>query len=80
MRLSKTKPLNWFTELFTIGYLKTHTFSTIFIYAILVIAIVGFISTFSKFTSLSLGAFIIKLLFTFIVIYLIKLFFEKYRI
>jgi hypothetical protein len=80
MQLSKQKPLDWFTELFTIGYLKAHTFSTIFIYAILVIAISGLISTIKSFTTLALGVFIIKLIFTLVVIYLIKLFFEKYRI
>ncbi|HOZ35574.1 MAG TPA: hypothetical protein PLK55_01150, partial [archaeon] len=63
MRLSKQKPLNWFTELFTIGYLKTHTFSTIFIYAILIIAIIGFISVMKSFTPLALGVFVLKLIF-----------------
>lgn len=80
MRLSKQKPLDWFTELFTIGYLKTHTFSTIFIYAILVIAIIGFISVMKSFTTLALGVFVLKLIFALVIIYLIKLFFEKYRI
>jgi small-conductance mechanosensitive channel len=80
MRLSKQKPLNWFTELFTIGYLKTHTFSTIFIYAILIIAIIGFISVMKSFTPLALGVFVLKLIFALVIIYLIKLFFEKYRI
>lgn len=75
MRLSKQKPLNWFTELFTIGYLKTHTFSTIFIYAILIIAIIGFISVMKSFTPLALGVFVLKLIFALAVIYLIKLFF-----
>jgi len=78
--LQKTKPLDWFLETFTTGYLKQHTFSTIFIYAILVIALFGFINQFSKFTIESFGIFILKLLFTFAVVCLIKLFFENYNL
>jgi hypothetical protein len=80
MQLSKRKPLDWFTELFTVGYLRIHTFSTIFIYAILVIAIIGFFSVITKFTFLEFSLYFLKLIFTFAVIYLIKLFFEKYKI
>lgn len=79
MQLSESKPLSWYTEIFTCGYFRTHTFSTIFIYAIIVIAIIGFISVIKSFTALVLWTFVLKLIFTFAVIYLIKLFFEKYR-
>ena len=79
MQLSESKPLSWYTEIFTCRYFKTHTFSTIFIYAIIVIAIIGFISVMNSFTILTLWAFVLKLIFAFAVIYLIKLFFEEYR-
>ncbi len=80
MQLSKRRPLDWFTEIFTVGYIRSHIFSTLFIYSILLIAILGFIKQFSKFTILTLVIFILKLLFAFVVIYLIKLFFEKYKL
>ncbi|MFA5745488.1 MAG: hypothetical protein WCX82_03235 [archaeon] len=78
--LQKVKPIEWFLETFTTRYLKQHTFSTIFIYAILVIVLFGFINQFSKFTLGAFGIFILKLIFTIVVICLIKLFFENYNL
>ena len=80
MQLSKKKSLDWFTEIFTIRYLKIHTFSTIFIYSILVMAVLGFFSVIKKFTFLEFSLYFLKLIFAFAVIYLLKLFFEKYKI
>lgn len=78
MQINKLKPLSWYTEIFTSSYLKTHTFSTIFIYAIFVIAIIDFISM-KSYTTLALWVFGLKFVFALAAIYLIKMFFERYR-
>ena len=80
MQLSKSKPLSWYTEIFTSGYFRTHTFSTLFIYAIFVIILIALINEIRTFEILYFGKFILKVVFSILIIYLIKLFFEKFNI
>ncbi len=80
MGLGKSKPLSWFTEIFTKDYFKTHVFSTIFIYAIFLIILMGLVQEIRSFSLASFGAFLLHVLFAGIVICLIKLFFEKYKL
>ncbi len=80
MQLSKSKPLSWFTEIFTDSYFRTHIFSTIFIYTILFTILIALINEIKMFSFLSFGKFILKVIFSVLIIYLIKLFFEKYNI
>lgn len=80
MQLGKTKPISWFTEIFSKSYFKTHIFSATFIYAIFIIILIALINEVKYFTFLSFSKYILKVIFSIVIVYLLKLFFEKYKI